>query len=57
MFDFVKGGDKSENRLSAEQSPDDNLEKLDHRVSIHVSGLFPFVFLVVRKTFPLRPAA
>lgn len=57
MFDFVKGGGKSENRLSAEQSPDDNLEKLDHRVSIHVSGLFPFVFLVVRKTFPLRPAA
>jgi hypothetical protein len=57
MFDFVKGGDKSENRLLAEQSPDDNLEKLDHRVFIHVSGLFPLVFLVVRKTFPLRTAA
>jgi hypothetical protein len=53
MFDCVKGNSQSDNRLQPEDGPD-KLEKLDHRLSIHVTGLL--VLLFVRKYFPLRSA-
>ena len=53
MFDCVKGKNQSDNRLLPEDGSD-KLEALDHRVSIHVTGLLPLVLLFVRKNFPLR---
>lgn len=54
MFDCVKGSNQSENRPLSEDGSDPKLEAPDHRVSVHVTGLLPFVLLVVRKIFPLR---
>jgi hypothetical protein len=47
MFDCVKGR-SHESQLLAEDGHDTRQNTTDHKVSIHVTGLIPLVFLCVR---------
>jgi hypothetical protein len=55
MFDCVKTR-SHESQLGAGDGDDTRQDTTDHRVSIHVTGILPLVFLFVRKSIPVRAA-